>query len=146
MAQTVTFTKEELTLKSCPNLREIIKENGYKTHARTKKQETLIDQIIAGQTARKNESRKRPMSSEEDTHTSDTTNTTEPPQKKQRVNENGPAPLMGNRNSSGPNTTTSKSDTIPINVEIVGDVEDKFVIHSVYGKEQKMKQILNKIT
>eukprot|EP01083_Nonionella_stella_P144298 450273_1 len=53
---------------------------------------------------------------------------------------------MGNRNSSGSNTTTSKSNTIPINVEIDGDVKDKFVIHSVYGKEQKMKQILNQIT
>eukprot|EP01083_Nonionella_stella_P312186 1115779_1 len=53
---------------------------------------------------------------------------------------------MGNRNSSGSNTTTSKSNNIPINVEIDGDVEDKLVIHSVYGKEQKMKQILNQIT
>eukprot|EP01083_Nonionella_stella_P246948 856775_1 len=53
---------------------------------------------------------------------------------------------MGNRNSSGSNTTTSKSNTVPINVKIVGDVEDKFVIHSVYGKEQKMQQIFNKIT
>eukprot|EP01083_Nonionella_stella_P190582 705780_1 len=53
---------------------------------------------------------------------------------------------MGNGNSSGPNTTTSKSNTIPINVKIVGAVKDKFVIHSVYGKEQKMKQILNQIT
>eukprot|EP01083_Nonionella_stella_P144299 450274_1 len=53
---------------------------------------------------------------------------------------------MGNRNSSGSNTTTSKSNTIPINVEIVGHVKDKLVIHSVYGKEQKMKQILNQIT
>eukprot|EP01083_Nonionella_stella_P144300 450275_1 len=53
---------------------------------------------------------------------------------------------MGNRNSSGSNTTTSKSNTIPINVEIYSHVEDKFVIHSVYGKEQKMKQILNQIT
>eukprot|EP01083_Nonionella_stella_P066165 174027_1 len=53
---------------------------------------------------------------------------------------------MGNRNSSSPNTTTSKSNTIPIDIEIVGDVNDKFVIHSVYGKEQKMKQILNQIT
>eukprot|EP01083_Nonionella_stella_P314570 1133802_1 len=53
---------------------------------------------------------------------------------------------MGNRNSSGSNTTTSKSNTIPINVEIDGDVKDKFVIHSVYGKEQKMTQILNQIT
>eukprot|EP01083_Nonionella_stella_P058944 154291_1 len=53
---------------------------------------------------------------------------------------------MGNRNSSGPNTTTSKSNTIPIDVEIVGHGEDKFVIHSVYGQEQKMQQIFNKIT
>eukprot|EP01083_Nonionella_stella_P022428 62009_1 len=53
---------------------------------------------------------------------------------------------MGNRNCSGSNTTTSKSNTIPIDVKIDGDVEDKFVIHSVYGKEQKMKQILNQIT
>eukprot|EP01083_Nonionella_stella_P153865 494908_1 len=53
---------------------------------------------------------------------------------------------MANRNSSGSNTTTSKSNTIPINVKIVGAVKDKFVIHSVYGKEQKMKQILIKIT
>eukprot|EP01083_Nonionella_stella_P312185 1115776_1 len=53
---------------------------------------------------------------------------------------------MGNRNSSGSNTTTSKSNNIPINVEIDGDVEDKLVIHSVYGKEQKMQQIFNKIT
>eukprot|EP01083_Nonionella_stella_P196870 724126_1 len=37
-------------------------------------------------------------------------------------------------------------NTIKINVEIKGDVEDKFVIHSVYGKEQKMRQILNQIT
>eukprot|EP01083_Nonionella_stella_P049218 131251_1 len=53
---------------------------------------------------------------------------------------------MGNGNSSGPNTTTSKSNTIPINVKIVGDVKDKFVIHSMYGKELKMTQILNQIT
>eukprot|EP01083_Nonionella_stella_P266860 902167_1 len=53
---------------------------------------------------------------------------------------------MGNRNSSGPNTKTSKSNTIPINVKIVGDVKDKFVIHSMYGKELKMTQILNQIT
>eukprot|EP01083_Nonionella_stella_P126005 381180_1 len=48
---------------------------------------------------------------------------------------------MGNRNSS-----KSNSNPIAINVEIVGHVEDKFVIHSVYGKEHKMQQILNKIT
>eukprot|EP01083_Nonionella_stella_P196871 724127_1 len=36
-------------------------------------------------------------------------------------------------------------NTIKINVEIKGDVEDKFVIHSVYGKNQKMKKIFNKI-
>eukprot|EP01083_Nonionella_stella_P199071 730278_1 len=53
---------------------------------------------------------------------------------------------MGNGNSSDPNTTASKSNTIPINVEIDGNVKDKFVIHSVYGKEQEMKQILNQIT
>eukprot|EP01083_Nonionella_stella_P039264 106786_1 len=53
---------------------------------------------------------------------------------------------MANRNSSDPNTTTSKSNTIPINVKIGGHVKDTFVIHSVYAKEQKMKQILNKIT
>eukprot|EP01083_Nonionella_stella_P091648 256301_1 len=53
---------------------------------------------------------------------------------------------MGNRNSSGSNTTAPKSNTIAINVETDGDVEDKFVIHSVYGKEQKMQQIFNKIT
>eukprot|EP01083_Nonionella_stella_P159127 518784_1 len=53
---------------------------------------------------------------------------------------------MGNGNSSGSNTTTLKRNTISIDVKIIGDVEDKFVIHSVYGKEQKMKQILNQIT
>eukprot|EP01083_Nonionella_stella_P199070 730277_1 len=53
---------------------------------------------------------------------------------------------MGNGNSSRSNTTTSKSNNITINVEIDGDVEDKLVIHSVYGKEQEMKQILNQIT
>eukprot|EP01083_Nonionella_stella_P049217 131250_1 len=45
---------------------------------------------------------------------------------------------MGNGNSSDSKLT--------INVEIIGDVNDKFVIHLVYGKEQKMEQILNKIT
>eukprot|EP01083_Nonionella_stella_P194512 717399_1 len=53
---------------------------------------------------------------------------------------------MASANSSDSNTTAPKSNTIAINVKIVGDVEDKFVIHSVYGKEQKMQQILNKIT
>eukprot|EP01083_Nonionella_stella_P259119 885044_1 len=53
---------------------------------------------------------------------------------------------MGNGNSSGSNTTTLKRNTISIDVKIIGDVEDKFVIHSVYGKEQKLKQIFNKIT
>eukprot|EP01083_Nonionella_stella_P194514 717402_1 len=53
---------------------------------------------------------------------------------------------MASANSSDSNTTAPKSNTIAINVKIVGDVEDKFVIHSVYGKEQKMQQICNKIT
>eukprot|EP01083_Nonionella_stella_P224721 799656_1 len=53
---------------------------------------------------------------------------------------------MSNADSSGPNTATSKSNTITIDVEIGGHVKDKLVIHLVYGKEQKMKQILNKIT
>eukprot|EP01083_Nonionella_stella_P192530 711580_1 len=53
---------------------------------------------------------------------------------------------MANTDSSGSNTTTSKSNAIPIDVEIAGHVKDKLVIHSVYGKEQKMKQILNQIT
>eukprot|EP01083_Nonionella_stella_P091955 257209_1 len=53
---------------------------------------------------------------------------------------------MGNGNSSDSNTSAPKSNTIAINVETVGDVKDKFVIHSVYGKEQKMQQIFNKIT
>eukprot|EP01083_Nonionella_stella_P091957 257213_1 len=52
---------------------------------------------------------------------------------------------MGNTNSSS-TTTTPKSNTIVINVDIDGDWKDKLLIHSVYGKEQKMKQILNKIT
>eukprot|EP01083_Nonionella_stella_P259122 885047_1 len=38
------------------------------------------------------------------------------------------------------------SNTIEINVVIKGHVRDKLVIHSVYGNEQKMQQILNKIT
>eukprot|EP01083_Nonionella_stella_P183575 663865_1 len=53
---------------------------------------------------------------------------------------------MANADSSGPNTATSKSNTITIDVEIGGHVRDKLVIHSVYGKQQKMKQILNQIT
>eukprot|EP01083_Nonionella_stella_P314569 1133801_1 len=53
---------------------------------------------------------------------------------------------MGNRNSSDSNTTVPKSNTIAINVEIDGDVKDKLVVHSVYGKGQKMQQIFNEIT
>eukprot|EP01083_Nonionella_stella_P045836 122867_1 len=44
---------------------------------------------------------------------------------------------MGNANSI---------NSIPINVDILGHVKDKLVIHSAYEKEQKMKQIFNKIT
>eukprot|EP01083_Nonionella_stella_P259121 885046_1 len=53
---------------------------------------------------------------------------------------------MANIDNSDSNTTTPMNNTMPINVKIDGDVEDKFVIHSVYGKEQKLKQIFNKIT
>eukprot|EP01083_Nonionella_stella_P194513 717400_1 len=53
---------------------------------------------------------------------------------------------MGNRNSSKSSTTAPKSNAIAINVEIDGDVRDKLVVHSVYGKEQKMQQIFAKIT
>eukprot|EP01083_Nonionella_stella_P259123 885048_1 len=53
---------------------------------------------------------------------------------------------MANIDNSDSNTTTPMNNTMPINVKIDGDVEDKLVIHSVYGKEQKMKQIFNKIT
>eukprot|EP01083_Nonionella_stella_P091956 257210_1 len=52
---------------------------------------------------------------------------------------------MASANSSDSNTTAPKSNSIAINVE-TGGVKDKFVIHSVYGKEQKMQQILSKIT
>eukprot|EP01083_Nonionella_stella_P259118 885043_1 len=53
---------------------------------------------------------------------------------------------MANIDNSDSNTTTPMNNTMPINVKIDGDVEDKLVIHSVYGKEQKMTQILNQIT
>eukprot|EP01083_Nonionella_stella_P276333 938862_1 len=72
-------------------------------------------------------------------------NTTAPKSNTTAPKSNTTAP-KSNTTAPKSNTTAPKSNTIAINVEIIGHVKDKLVVHSVYGKEQKMKQILNKIT
>eukprot|EP01083_Nonionella_stella_P039263 106784_1 len=51
---------------------------------------------------------------------------------------------MGNSNQ--PNDVNVEINVTVSDVHCGGDMRDTFVIHSVYAKEQKMKQILNKIT